>query len=251
MFCAQDDLGLKGEKRAAMHNLPPDRKRYLLEQNRLMKSTSSPKSASPHLGYAASYGPARAARIIPNLVPQLTGEGSLMKRLSVSWASSSEASPSTPTMPLVNNIFKAEEGKLERAEPAPIQSQSTGSLWSSWWSSSGGEASSSPKNNAKEEKSAAWYIECIRSRRTTDSKLVKHLISLRVHLSTAKLSWVNGFLNENDGMELLGSLLSTLVAKGGKRKRLGDTEEMVLYEVLKCLRVLLNIGVRLITFASL
>lgn len=163
-----------------------------------------------------------------------------MKRLSVSWGGSSDVSPSTPTTPLANSIFKQEE----RPEPAPLQPQSTGSLWSSWWSSSGGEASTSPKSNAKEEKSAGWYIECIRSRRTTDFKLVKHLISLRVHLSTAKLSWVNGFLNENDGMELLGSLLSTLVAKGGKRKKLGDTEEMVLYEVLKCLRVLLNIGVR-------
>lgn len=242
----QDDLGLKGEKRAAMHNLPPDRKRYLLEQNCLMKSTPSSKSGnSPHLGYAASYGPSRAAQILPNLVPQLTGEGSLMKRLSVSWGGFSDGSPVTPSTPLAKSIFSQEE-RSDRPEPAPLQSQSTGSLWSNWWSSSGGEASPSPKNMAKEEKSAAWYIGCIRSRRTTDSKLVKHLISLRVHLSTAKLSWVDGFLNENDGMELLGTLLSTLVAKGGKRKKLGDTEEMVLYEVLKCLRVLLNIGVWLI-----
>lgn len=83
-------------------------------------------------------------------------------------------------------------------------------------------------------------MQGLRSRKSTDVKLVKHLISLRVHLSTAKLSWVEQFLDEQKGMAALGTLLAELVGKGGKRKKLTDVEETVLYEVIKCLRVLLN-----------
>lgn len=75
--------------------------------------------------------------------------------------------------------------------------------------------------------------------------MVKHLIPLRVHLSTANLAWIGEFVDERGGLEVLGGVLAGLVGKGGKRKRLGDVEEMVLLEVVKCLRVLLNTEVRL------
>ena len=41
-------------------------------------------------------------------------------------------------------------------------------------------------------------------------------------------------------MDALGTLLSGLVGKGGKRRKLADNEDTVLLEVVKCLRVLLN-----------
>lgn len=41
-------------------------------------------------------------------------------------------------------------------------------------------------------------------------------------------------------MEALGAILASLVGKGGKRRKLTDTEETVLLEIVKCLRVLLN-----------
>lgn len=228
-----------------MHNLPLDRKRYLLQQNRQMKSSPSKLNNTVRNNSSQSYSPARASTILPNLVPQLTGEGSLMRRFSVWGGGNEEPALSTPKSPLVSSMVDSDERDLSKDSATPLQAQSTGGLWSSWWSSSGGEFSSSSKlkETSKDIKSAAWYIEGIRSRKPTDPKLLKHLISLRVHLSTVKLSWAEGFLNERGGMECLGTLLSLLVAKGGKRKTLSDTEDSVLYEVIKCLRVLLNIGV--------
>lgn len=76
-------------------------------------------------------------------------------------------------------------------------------------------------------------------------KLVKHLISLRVHLSTAQLVWIEEFLRDEKGMDALGTLLAGLVGKGGKRRALTDNEESVLLELVKSLRVLLNTEVRI------
>jgi hypothetical protein len=75
-------------------------------------------------------------------------------------------------------------------------------------------------------------------------KLVKHLISLRVHISTASLTWIEEFVQERKGIDVLGTLLAGLVGKSGKRKALTEVESTVLFELIKCLRVLLNTEVR-------
>jgi len=80
-------------------------------------------------------------------------------------------------------------------------------------------------------------------RKPSDSRLTKHLISLRVHLSTSSIAWIEQFVGQEKGMDALVTLLSSLVGKGGKNRKLSDTEESVLLEVIKCLRVLLNTGV--------
>jgi hypothetical protein len=183
------------------------------------------------------------------LVPQLTGGGGFMKRFSI-------AAWRTATPPIVSDNAKRSSGEFDIGGGSPIgegktqaervvetmgtlQPQSTGSLWSSWWTSSGGGASNKGLNNDT-SKSAKWYVGGIRGGKTTDFKLVKHLISLRVHLSTAKLVWIEEFLVEEKGMDTLATLLASLVGKGGKRKKLTDVESTILLEVIKCLRVLLN-----------
>ena len=123
------------------------------------------------------------------------------------------------------------------ADAPPLIPQSTGGLWSSWWSTSGGSNGSQAKET---EKTASWYAAGIRNGRPTDTKLIKHLISLRVHLSTANLAWIEDFVSAESGMNILGELLSRLVSKGGKRRKLSEVEETVLLEVVKCLRALLN-----------
>lgn len=148
---------------------------------------------------------------------------------------------------------------IQESSATPIQPQTTGGLWSSWWSSSGGEKTSTVSSRSgsisslsaitstatsSTTKTPVWYVNGIKSYRPTDSKMVKHLISLRVHLSTANLAWIGEFVNDQGGLDALGGVLAGLVGKGGKRKRLGDVEEMVLLEVTKCLRVLLNTEVR-------
>lgn len=235
-----------------MRNLPLVRKKYLLRQNRQFGSMSKAlarQSSVPAVQQPASPGPSSPGTILPRLVPQLTGN-SLMNRLSV-WGSSSSSIPPTPTreseQPISSDAAATDHepatavgGKsVDRpdADPPPLQPQTTGGLWSSWWTSSGGA-------DRAEKQTPKWYADGLRGGRSVDMKLVKHLISLRVHLSTASLTWIEEFVQERKGIDVLGTLLAGLVGKSGKRKALSEVESTVLFEVIKCLRVLLNTEVR-------
>jgi hypothetical protein len=103
-----------------------------------------------------------------------------------------------------------------------------------------------------------------------DAALVKKLISLRVQLSTAKIGWVERFVRGDrsgdedsgdgtGGMEILGEMLRVIAdeierekesgetvkrKRGGKKSSRGE-EVAVVFEVMKCLRVLLNTEVRI------
>jgi diaphanous 1 len=238
-----------------MFQLSPDRKRYLLQQNQQFRAASTP-TASPtkssarnavHPSYAASYGPSSAAALLPRLVPQLTGDAGLMRRFSMSGLGGGVVSSPTSSVEssdCSSGEFDSVGGNTDRKtqtdnmtdEIQPLQPQGTGG-WSSWWISSGGEKASSNKETIN---TAKWYVDGIRGGNATGSKLVKHLISLRVHLSTAKLIWIEGFVGEEKGLHALSELLAGLVGKGGKKKDLSDVQTTVLLEVVKCLRVLLN-----------
>ncbi len=233
-----------------MYNLPPERQQYLLKQHRdraqsVSRATGPVRQRTgPSSPQASTFSPATSSGLIPRLVPQLTGDSGIMRRFSiVGWGSGSSPGHS----PRASADFDASAKPAEevRAEsPTPIQPQSTGGLWSSWWSSSGGEktftADSSPQESLKTPK---WYVDNMRVGKPSDMKLVKHLISLRVHLSTADLAWIESFVYESRGMDSLSALLAGLVGKGGKRKKLQNVEETVLLEAIKCIRVLLNTDV--------
>ncbi|PPQ71093.1 hypothetical protein CVT24_009844, partial [Panaeolus cyanescens] len=247
-----DEIGLKGEKRSAMYKMPLQQKKYLLRQHRDFKGSGSPSSPDRNqTAYAASYGPSSGSALLPRLIPQLTGDSGLMRRLSiVGWGSGYSTGPvvasdSSNTAEINSPIstpgkVQAHVSKLAEDMP-PIQPQSTGGIWSSLWALSGGERSSHLENGSKEAtKAARWYIDNLKQSRSMDIKLIKHLISLRVHLSTAKLGFIEEFVHHEQGLEILSGLLSKLVGKGGKRKTLTDVESTVLLEVVKCLRVLLN-----------
>lgn len=249
-------MGLKGEKRAAMYELPPYRKKYLLQQNQLFRAATPQRSPPKSQGhgfqpsYSASYGPSSAVTLMPRLVPQLTGDAGILRRFSVAgWGAGSTAPPivsvgSDRSSGEFNTSGSSAQGKdkgqVEKIveDLQPLQPQTTGGIWGSWWTSSGGEK---PTTNVKEaEKSIKWYVDGVRAGSTTDIKLVKHLISLRVHLSTTKLVRIEEFVEEEKGLEALGNLLASLTGKGGKRRNLNEMEITVLLEVTKCLRVLLN-----------
>lgn len=172
-----------------------------------------------------------------------------MRRFSiVGWGSSSSPGHSPRASADLDAAAKVEDTTVP--EPAtPIQPQSTGGLWSSWWSSSGGEKGPTGDQTSQESlKTPKWYVDRLRTSKPADIKHVKHLISLRVHLSTADLAWIETFVYENKGMDALGVLLAGLVGKGGKRRKLQNVEETVLLEVIKCIRVLLNTDVSLSIF---
>jgi diaphanous 1 len=240
---------LKEPQRRAMHQLPVDRKLYLLEQHKQYRIASAkPHSHVAQPPYSATYGPSSAGNLLPRLVPQLTGDSGLMRRLSITgWGTASAAplssapgsnrkgerpDPSSPSSQA--HDAKATEG------PQPLQPQNTGGLWSSWWVSSGGEKNTTAQSkNTKEANTPKWYVDRIKGK-TLDTKLVKTLISLRVHLSTARVFWVKEFVGAEAGLEMLGAVLAGLVGRAGKRKHLSDMEGAVLLEIIKILRVLSN-----------
>lgn len=231
-----------------MRNLPLDRKKYLLRQNRQFGSMSKAmarQSSVPGAQQPVTTSSSGSGTILPRLVPQLTGNG-LINRLS-GWGGSNSSTPSTPTQESeqpINSDTSVSSNKPATArgrksvdgpdaDPPPLQPQTTGGMWSSWWTSSGG-ADKAQKQTPK------WYVDGLKGGRSVDMKLVKHLISLRVHLSTASLTWIEEFVQERKGMNALGLLLGGLVGRSGKRKALTDVENTVLFELVKCLRVLLN-----------
>lgn len=230
-----------------MRSLPLERKKYLLRQNQEFRTSqvAGPSRHGHQPSYSASYSPATAAALIPKLVPQLTGDASFLRRFSM-WGAAQEPEPPKSPPPSISTSATPRSTMYQQTgspaeEPAPLQPQNTGSLWSSWWTSSGGDKGAADKLKKKETSdSAKPYITALESCRTPDLKLVKHLINLRVHLSTAKLAFIEDFVVAEQGMQVLGSLLATMVGKSGKRKRLTEMETTVLLELIKCFRVLLN-----------
>lgn len=233
-----------------MYKLPVSQKRYLIKQHiethsgTLSRASGATRSTN-HAAQASTFSPGSGSGIIPKLVPQLTGDTGFMKRFSIAgWAASS--SPPESRRSSADIAVKRHDtggqakiiGDQIPETPMPIVPQSTGGLWSSWWASSGGD-----KVQKETEKTPRWYADVIRSDKPADIKLVKHLISLRIHISTANLAWVEEFVGECQGIDVLGKLLGTLVAKGGKRRKLREVEETVLLETIKCVRVLLNTDV--------
>jgi len=244
--CFQDLLGVKGEARANMHSMPPEKKRQLVEQLRgkFDKVTSANSVASPT---SATYGPSSGSALLPRLVPQFSGDSSFFKRISAFPTWGSTAFPPPPSVnPMGRSSgeyttdlrFSDSPEKVEE-DTQSVQPQATGSMFSTWWAALGGEASTDNEHST----SARAYVDGIRKSRNPDSKLVKHLISLRVHLSTAKLPWIETFIAE-EGIIAISGLLSSLVGKGGKRKALTDSGNSVLLEVIRSLRALSNTEVR-------
>ncbi|KAG8880257.1 hypothetical protein FRB97_000969 [Tulasnella sp. 331] len=260
-----DELGLKGPQREQMNALPSDRKQYLVKQNKLAKSASSTtinQSPPRHASENASYGSASAS-LLPQLVPQLTG--GVMKRFSLAglgWGATdlAEGQEDTggaiggPTFPLPTAVNSAQKSSRlppnddssaksieDSGNTQPLVPQSTGGLWNNWWSAPAGpSASGAGSADRTKPQSCAWYVDNLKPGVLTGSKLAKHLISLRVHLSTAKLTWIEKFVKEERGMDLLGGVLDGLVGTDKKRRKLGEIDDTVLGEVVKCFRVLLN-----------
>lgn len=72
---------------------------------------------------------------------------------------------------------------------------------------------------------------------SSDSKtLTRSFLSLRVHLSTAKLSWISAFLD----LEGLDAIEEQLRKHASRIKTDGDTGQSCLLEAVKCLRAVLN-----------
>ena len=245
--CFQDLLVVKGEARANMHSLPLEKKRQLIELSRGKSDKATPASLLVSPVTSATYGPSSGSALLDRLVPQLSGDSNFFKRISAFPTWGSATSPPPPSVNpkgrssgefATGPRFSVSSKKVEE-DAQPVQSQATGSMFGTWWAALGGEATTDNEHST----SARAYVDGIRKSRNADAKLAKHIISLRVHLSTAKLPWIETFIAE-EGIIAISGLLSSLVGKGGKRKVLSDTENSVLLELIRSLRVLLNTEVR-------
>lgn len=204
----KDEIGLRDDKREAMRSMPLERKQYLLLQSKQSRSVMGTPSSSQSSDRISSPGVASIDGVRSPISPQVTGSG-LLKRFSI-WGSTSAS-------PVVPNPIQEPESKEAGHELLPIVPQITGSLWGNWWSGSPRETEKPKETDRSKPNSTEWYVDGIRNGKVTDTRLAKHLISLRVHLSTAKVAWVERFLGQEKGMDALATLLQSLVGRGGKR----------------------------------
>ncbi|KAL4076318.1 armadillo-type protein [Scleroderma citrinum] len=227
-----EELGrcLVCDTRAEIYRQSSEKKRQLILGVRQSRNLPSERASAP----GSPIPTASISSRLPRLLSQFSGDSSILKRLSTfsTW------SANTPT-PQPSYDSKGFSGEFERSTTpqlsAPSQPQTTGGVFSSLWTILGGE----PMVKADNDVSARAYVDGLRKARSLDAKCVNYLISLRVHLSTAKLEWIESFLAE-DGMVAITELLSSLTAKAGKQRVLTDGEGSVLLELIRCLRVLLN-----------
>lgn len=110
------------------------------------------------------------------------------------------------------------------------QSNSKG-FFSSWFGLS---------SSTKIEGTPEFYIEKLLQKSILSKPLAERLQSLRVTLTTAKLSWIKDFI-DCDGLAALENVLERYTT-GTKRSisRNSDHDDRIQSECIRCLRVLLN-----------
>ncbi|KIK67748.1 hypothetical protein GYMLUDRAFT_68769 [Collybiopsis luxurians FD-317 M1] len=228
-----DDLGLSGEARARTSTKV---RTMSMEERKLFKQmaqkTNSPPKASPVRN--STYGPSSGGGIMTALVPQLTGGD--RKRFSIWNISSSGEQVDQPL-----KSPPSSQTEFTEAEIQPLVSQTTGSIWNALWVRSGGDQKDEELSKTK---SARWYVDQLKSGRLRGDGLKKHLLELRVQLSTGNLVWMKEFVSEK-GADQLDVLLVGFVGKGPTKKTLSDADASTLLETTRCFRALLNTDVGL------
>ncbi|GAA5859773.1 hypothetical protein JCM1840_006447 [Sporobolomyces johnsonii] len=231
-----DDLGMKETQRLGMRQLPDDRKRFLLRQHRQSQAHSSE--------------PLRAAKTGPTGDTGLISNVKRFSLASVGWGAAS-VNVAQPLRP-VTTFGTASDSSPHTPSPTspsfrpvspPLHAQPTGtsSSWTSWWSSASNATGTGQAASEQAKDTPPFYVDQLRSTKISQRSLVKHLIALRVRLSTAKLGWTQVFLGEAKGLEALEGLLARIVLKRiNKGEAPSEEDKTVQAECIKCLRVLLN-----------
>ncbi|RUP44783.1 armadillo-type protein [Jimgerdemannia flammicorona] len=118
-------------------------------------------------------------------------------------------------------------------------------FWS--WFAHASTTSQNPKTEDPQTKNPAQgYVEEITTESTSVEAFVKHLTSLRLVLSTAKISWIKEFLDECNGLAALEAVLEKFLVQGKRNNYnagIPDVNENVALECVRCLRALLNTDV--------
>lgn len=220
-----DELGLKGDKRVPMRNMPPDKKRQLIAQHqqsqqahglpahqplRPHKTGPEPASTRPS---SVMGGGADATFTSHATLPSFSKRFSLA---SVGWLAEAtptaeQPDPFTRASPALSDAPSMPSPTLVGSPPiAPqLTQQSTG--W--WWSSKPQATGSSTASSGKD--GPAFYVKELSSGKLSPDAMHKHIIALRVTLGTAKIAWIKEFIEE-DGLGMLEGMLKKLVIKSLK-----------------------------------
>jgi diaphanous 1 len=209
----QDELGIKGPQRVIMRELTPDRKRFLITQHQQL---STPRST-----------PLRPSKTGPASTSSDYGALAGLKRFSLvgAWGGSDDnATPTKANRPLTyydtrssiessptNDSLRSDEGSV--VSSPTIGQGETASGWTSWWSAASNATGTGQVVGEQSKDTPQFYVDQLRSSKISQRSLVKHLIALRVRLSTAKLSWAQAFLGAAKGLDALEALLGKITLK--------------------------------------
>ncbi|TKY84985.1 hypothetical protein EX895_006065 [Sporisorium graminicola] len=188
-------------------------------------------------------------------------DGDTSPRASLSGDVSSQGSGSTrpTTMLSETGSFGSMDSKVQsngdhtntiRAHHTGSSAGVTATLWSNWWGGGSVIAGSSGHDQGigDEKHVAMIHVTKLKDGKLSRKDLFRHLLSLRVTLSSAKLSWIDSFLY-CDGLGALEHIMQQetdgiISGHNSSRSRHVERKDMsdaILLEAVKCLRTLMNV----------
>ncbi|KAF9899948.1 hypothetical protein BX616_002773, partial [Lobosporangium transversale] len=251
------ELNIKDTLRESMMQFTREKKTALILQNQQARQQKERVTSPDPYATAQSGGGGVASKIIGNAARNSRFIGSISSRVSFiepdssanaklhsrysSWSSLAGSYDST-----ADDLAAMGGGpgatstssKLAGADrPMSPTMAAAGSLWSSWFGSTTPQPDGASTDEPTDD-SPQFYIDQLLSKTTTQKALAKHLLSLRIALATAKLSWIRQFLDGRGFRALENVLDKTAIKKrGGKAS---DLDETLQSECVQCLRVLMN-----------
>lgn len=204
-------LGLKEAAKSNMRSFDPAKKRLLIAQHK--QRPVAAHRTGPELTNTVK-APSLSAS--STSVIMKAGKAHNRKSSLISWTSAAHAdsSPGSPTID--EGLPTTSRTSSPNLVPAPLLQTATG--WTSWFTAGSPAKRTDANDKAVPTSSiakdtAAWYITQIKGKKSVNRDLVKHLIALRVRLSTESLSWIEEFL-QKDGIGCLQELLKDLTNMG-------------------------------------
>lgn len=246
-----DDLQIPEGKRQSIHELSVEKRTTLLEfEKRTVKYTNpssvrrrsleihqysqhnlfapvAPQSTSDNSREAHVENKQCGLPFIPDLSPRRTScikEGQVLKSNTFS-SSPAKTERARSRSPIRLNMSTCPPKIDWESSRSPIRAQRTGSSWmSNWWHRS---------DQADDHDHAESYISRLQLHYKPSNRLLNEVVTLRVHLGTARASWLTIFISHN-GLGTLRIILEKNPVDSC------DLTNALWYECLKCFRILLN-----------
>lgn len=219
-----------------MRHLPPDRQQFLIRQQR---EANRAASGSPSPLRHSKTGPAHDAEANVGALRRLS--------MAVGWSAAQDEPVKPKLVTRAMSTYGALGGEtgtgLVQSAVVPNPTGDATS-WATWWTGASNATGTAQAVGEQAKDTPAFYVVQIKSAKVSIRSLVKHLIALRVRLSTAPFQWVEEFVGAANGLDALEGLLSRVTfARINHAEGQSDEDETLQAECVKCLRVLMNTDV--------